>query len=317
MSSLPNQMMMAARVHQYGGPEVIRYEEIPRPRALDGQLIVRVIAAGVGPWDAWVRAGKSALPQPLPLTLGSDISGVVDSVSPGVTSLRVGDEVYGVTNAQFTGGYAEFAAASAAMMAPKPRALTHVQAASIPVVASTAWQMLFEHAHVDRGERVLIHGAGGNVGAFAVQLARRAGAYVIATGSAKERDRVMRLGAEEFIDLRSERFEEHVKAVDAVIDTIGGDIQTRSFTVLRRGGVMVSAVAPPDQKKAAQFGVRAVFFLVSVTSAGLTKLAEMFDAHELEPNVGEVLPLSEARLAHEILAGKAHKNGKMVLTITN
>lgn len=309
--------MKAVRIHRFGGPEVIVYEEVARPRPLEGQVIVRVIAAGVGPWDAWVRAGRSALAQPLPLILGSDISGVVDEVGAGVTHLRAGDEVYGVTNQQFTGAYAEFAAVSSSMIALKPRNLGHVQAASAPVVAATAWQMLFDHGHLASGGKVLIHGGAGNVGRYAIQLARRVGARITATGRSRDSDLIRGLGVERFVDVEAAQFEAAGGNFDLVLDTVGGDTLDRSFAVLRRGGTMVSAVAAPNPEKARSLGITAVFFLVSVTSEGLGSLARLFESGELTTNVGETLPLSEARIAHEMLAGKPHKSGKIVLKVAD
>src|SRR5688572_28429950 len=159
--------MKAARVHQYGPPGTITLEDLPIPVPGPGEVLVRVHAAGVGPWDGWVRAGKSVLPQPLPLTLGSDFSGVVAAVGTGVAEFAPGDEVFGVTNPRFTGAYAEYAVAAAGMIAKKPPSLTHVDAASVPVVAVTAWQALFDEARLERGASVLIHGAAGNVGGYA------------------------------------------------------------------------------------------------------------------------------------------------------
>jgi NADPH:quinone reductase-like Zn-dependent oxidoreductase len=313
-STLP-QRMHAVRVHQFGGLDALVYEEVPRPVPGAGQVLVRVKAAGVGPWDAWVRAGQSALAQPLPLILGSDFSGVIADVGPGVAEVYVGEAVYGVTNAQFTGAYAAYAVADAAMIAPKPGRLSDVEAASVPVVASTAWQMVFEYGQVDGTKRVLVQGAAGNVGAYAVQLAKRAGAEVFATAYTRDVDDVQTLGADYVIDVQTARFETRVTDVDVVLDTVGGETLERSFAVLKPGGVLVSAVAKPDQEKAARAGVRAVFFLVTVTSAGLSALADLLDTGELTTHVGEVLPLANARLAHEMLAGKPHKRGKIVLTV--
>src|SRR5919199_567617 len=160
--------MMAWRVHEFGPPSVMRFERVPRPDPGPGEVLVKVEAAGVGPWDGWIRAGKSALPQPLPLTLGSDLCGEIVAVGPGVSDLRVGDPVYGVTNPRFIGAYAEYALASAAMIARKPTSLTYIEAASVPVIAVTAWQGLFDQAQLTAGQTVLIHGAAGNVGAHAV-----------------------------------------------------------------------------------------------------------------------------------------------------
>src|SRR3954452_2473398 len=177
--------MKAWRVHEFGPPETMQFERVPVPNPGPGEVLVKVHAAGVGPWDGWIRAGRSALPQPLPLTLGSDLSGDIEAVGPDVTDLRVGEQVYGVTNPRFIGAYAEYALASAAMIARKPTSLSYIEAASVPVIAVTAWQGLFDQAQLMAGQAVLIHGAAGNVGAYAVQLARRAGIRTIAT-AAKE-----------------------------------------------------------------------------------------------------------------------------------
>jgi len=173
--------MMAWRVHEFGPPEVMRLERIPVPEPGPGECLVKVGAAGVGPWDAWIRAGKSVLPQPLPLTLGSDLSGDIVAVGPEVHDLAVGEQIYGVTNPEFIGAYAEYAVVRAAMVSKKPFSLSYIEAASVPVVAVTAWQALFEQAQVQAGQTVLIHGAAGNVGAYAVQLARQAQLRIIAT----------------------------------------------------------------------------------------------------------------------------------------
>jgi NADPH:quinone reductase-like Zn-dependent oxidoreductase len=179
-------VMMAWRVHEFGPPEVMKLERVPRPEPGPGEVLVKVAAAGVGPWDGWIRAGKSALPQPLPLTLGSDLSGEIVSMGTGVSALRVGDQVFGVTNPRFIGAYAEYALASAGMVSNKPASLTHVEAASVPVVSVTAWQALFGHAQLKAGQTVVIHGAAGNVGSYAVQLACRAGVQTIATVAADD-----------------------------------------------------------------------------------------------------------------------------------
>ena len=241
--------MKAARVHQYGPPSAITLENLPIPVPGPSEVLIRVHAAGVGPWDGWVRAGKSVLPQPLPLTLGSDLSGVIAAVGTGVAEFAPSDEVFGVTNPRFTGAYAEYAIAAAGMVAKKPTSLTHVDAASVPVVAVTAWQALFEEAHLERGASVLIQGAAGNVGAYAVQLARAAGLHVTATAFAREIAYVRSIGADNVIDAGSERFEDKVGNVDAVIDLIGGETQERSFAVLKTGGHLVSAVSVPTRKR--------------------------------------------------------------------
>lgn len=288
-------------------------EDVPKPVPSHGEVTVRIEAAGVGPWDALIRSGKSALPQPLPLTLGSDLSGVVDAIGPGVEQLSIGDEVFGVTNERFTGAYAEYATAKAAMLARKPKTLNHTHAASVPVVAVTAWQMVFEFAQISPGQSVLIHGGAGNVGRYAVQFAKRAGAVVIATASAKNLFYVRDLGADGVIDYRANRFEERVKQIDTVLDTVGGETLDRSYGVLKPGGMLVSSATQPSQEKAEQYGIWALFFLVQVTTERLGRIAELIDAGELTTEVGEVLWLDEARNGHEMLEGAPHRRGKIVI----
>lgn len=306
--------MTAWRVHEFGPPSIMKFEQVARPRPGAGEVLVKVKAAGVGPWDAWIRAGKSALPQPLPLTPGSDISGEIVEIGQSIVGFSVGDSVYGVTNPQFVGGYAEYAVASAAMLARKPKLLCYVEAASVPVVAVTAWQALFDQARLKQRETVLIHGAAGNVGAYAVQFARRAGLKVIATAKTTDHSDLRNLGADVVIDFESIRFEEHVREVDAVIDLVGGETQSRSFQVLRRGGKLISAVSSPDQKLAQQHGVEAAFFLVNVTTQRLDEIAALIDRGELKTQVGAVLPLSNAIEAHLMLEHlKPQPKGKIVL----
>ena len=309
--------MKAVRVHRFGPPEVIALEDVPKPEPSNGEVVVQVKAAGIGPWDALIRSGKSALPQPLPLVLGSDLSGVIDSIGPGVEPFKVGDEVFGVTSERFTGAYAEYALAKAAMIAPKPKSLNHTHAASVPVVAVTAWQMVFDFARLSSGQSVLIQGGAGNVGGYAVQFAKLAGALVIATTSAKDVSYVRSLGGVGVIDYRATRFEERVKETDAVIDTVGGDTLDRSYGVLKRGGIVVSSAAQPSNEKAEHHGVRAVFFLVQVTTERLRKIAELIDAEKLRTEVGEVLWLDEARKGHEMLEGAPHRRGKIVIKVAD
>ena len=307
--------MKAVRVLHFGPPSVIENDDLPRPEPADGQLLVRVKAAGVGPWDALIREGKSGLDEPLPLILGSELSGIVEAVGAGVAGFARGDEVYGATNEQFTGGYAEYALPLAKRMAQKPKTLNFIQAASAPVVSVTAWQMLFDYARVAAGQTVLIHGAAGNVGAYAVQLASQAGLHVVATAASADREYVRGLGAEKVVDYQKERFEESVTGVDVVLDTVGGDTQQRSFRVLKPGGILVSAVSPVPEATQKRYGIRAAFFYVDVTTARLNRITELFDSGKLVTDVGTVLPLEEARVAHEMLGGAPHKRGKIVLSV--
>ena len=196
------------------------------------------------------------------------------------------------------------------MMAQKPKTLNFIEAASAPVVTVTAWQMLFDYAHVTAGQTVLIHGAAGNVGAYAVQLARQAGLHVVATAASADLDHVRGLGAERVVDYKRERFEESFTGVDVVLDTVGGETQQRSLRVLKPGGILVSVVSPVPKTTQKQYGIRAAYFYVDVTTARLNKIAELFDSGKLVTDVGTALPLEEARIAHEMLGGAPHKRGK-------
>jgi NADPH:quinone reductase-like Zn-dependent oxidoreductase len=306
--------MKAARVVRFGPPNVIINDDLPRPEPAAGQLLVRVKAAGVGNWDALIREGKVEL-QPLPLILGSELSGIVEAIGAEVSGFKLGNEVYGATNKQFTGAYAEYALPSAGMMAQKPKTLNFIEAASAPIVTVTAWQMLFDYAHVTAGQTVLIHGAAGNVGAYAAQLASQAGLHVVATAASADMDYVRGLGAEKVVDYQTERFEESVTGVDVVLDTVGGDTQQRSLRVLKPGGILVSVVSPVPETTQKSYGVRAAYFYVDVTTARLNKITELFDSGKLVTDVGTVLSLEEARTAHEMLGGAPHKRGKIVLSI--
>ena len=308
--------MRVARILRYGLPNVITNDDVPRPQPTAGQLLVRVKAAGVGNWDALIREGKIKL-EPLPLILGAELSGIVEAIGTQVSGFKLGDEVYGATNEQFTGAYAEYALASARRMAQKPKTLNFIEAASAPVVTVTAWQMLFEYAQVTAGQTVLILGAAGNVGAYAVQLAKQAGLHVVASSGFADLDYVQSLGAEKAVDYKKERFEEPMTGFDVVIDTVGGDAQQRSLRLLKPGGILVSVVSPVPETTQKRYGIRAAYFYVDITTERLNKITELFDSGKLVSNVGTVLPLEEARIAHEMLGGAPHKRGKIVLRIAD
>jgi NADPH:quinone reductase-like Zn-dependent oxidoreductase len=307
--------MRAARIHRFGSPAVIQIDDLPCPTPGPGEVLVRVANAGVGPWDALIREKKSVVHADLPLTLGSDLSGIVETLGPGVREFRPGDRVYGVTNPDFIGACAEFAVAQTGRIARRPESLGFAEAASVPVVAVTAWQMLFDYAKASRGQTVLIHGAGGNVGAYAVQLAARAGLQVFATASSQDLDYVRALGASTVVDYRRQRFEDVVPKVDIVLDTVGGDIRERSTKIIGPGGILVSAVPGLTAPSGVDDGVRALFFLVDVTTQRLNTLTDLFNAGLLRPRVGSVVPLAEVRAAHEMLAGAPHNAGKILLQI--
>jgi len=307
--------MKAARIHEFGPPSVIVIEDVPRPAPGPGEVLVRVTATGVGPWDGWIRSHTSAVKVPLPLTLGSDLSGFIEEIGPGVSGFSRGEEIYGVTNADFTGANAEYAIASAAMIGPKPGSLDHFKAASVPVVAVTAWQMLFEYGKATAGQTVLIHGGAGNVGAYAVQLAHLAKLKIFATCSSEDASYVRSLGATSVIDYTTTKFEDVALGIDIVIDTVGGDIQERSLQVVKSGGILVSSVSPfPGTPKRSD--VNTAFFLVDVTTARLNAITELIDRRELSTQVGTVLPLEQVRTAHQMLDGASRKRGKIVLAVS-
>jgi NADPH:quinone reductase-like Zn-dependent oxidoreductase len=314
--------MKAARVHQWGPPDVIIVEDVGVPEPGEGQVLVRVHAAGVGPWDALVRTGHSGVPQTLPLTLGSEISGMVEKIGANVAGFALGDEVFGATNASFIDGYAQYAVAAARMLAPKPAELSHIEAASVPVVAVTAWQMLFDHAKAHEGQTVVVHGGAGNVGAYAVQLAHLSKLHVVATVRGGAAGDLRKLGADDVIDTKSQEFQSQgfakfAQRADVVIDTVGGKTQDQLFALVKPGGIIVSAVARPDAQRAAQFRVRPDYLIVDVNGVQLVQLADLLRKKELRTAVGSVLPLAEAPTVHQMLAGTvAHKPGKIVLQVT-
>ena len=293
--------MKANRIHRFGGPEVILFEDVPRPTPGTDEVLVRVHAAGVGPWDAWVRAGRSVLPQPLPLTLGADLAGTVEATGSRDSPFSLGDEVFGVTNPRFTGAYAQYALAFTRMLAHKPRRRDFLESAAVPVVAVTARQMLFRDAGVRRGDRVLVQGAAGNVGACAVQFARAAGAHVIASVLPRDKDEALRLCADEVISIPSEEAQGLRGTLDTAIDTVGGTAQRDLFALLRKGGTLISSVSEPDAQLAQQCGIEAKFTLVDVNTEDLKAIADLLDAQQLVVRIGQVLPLGAAQQAHEML----------------
>ena len=273
-------------------------------------------AAGVTPTElTWSESYQTPDGhERLPTIPGHDVSGVVEALGPGVSDVSPGDAVYGLVAFPRDGSAAEYVAVRAGDLAPKPRTLDHVHAAAVPLSALTAWQALFIHAGLSEGQRVLIHGAAGGVGAFAVQLAHWRGARVSATASARHHEFLRQLGVESVIDYRTTRFEEVLRDVDVVLDTIGGDTLERSWCVLRRGGTLVSVAAPPPPEPARDAGTRGIFFVVEPSRAQLVEIARLIDAGQIRPVLDAVLPLARAREAFERgLAG--HVRGKIVLRV--
>ncbi len=310
--------MKAVRIHAYGGPEVLHYEDTPIPQLQPDDLLIRVRAAAVNPVDWKIREGflQGVLNHCLPLTLGWDVSGEVAAVGPEVIRFQIGDAVYTRPNIERDGGYADYIAVKASEAALKPVKLDHDQAAAVPLAALTAWQALVDAAQLRSGQTVLIHAAAGGVGSFAVQLAKARGAKVIATASAVNVGLVMELGADQFVDYTRSRFEEVAKEVDVVFDTIGGETQTRSWSVLKPGGMLVSVVSPPPEATAAAYGVRSAFVFVQPSSSQLDAITQLIDEGRIKPILHTIMPLYEARQAQVISQG-GHVRGKIVLHVAS
>jgi NADPH:quinone reductase-like Zn-dependent oxidoreductase len=306
--------MKAVRIDRFGGPEVVEVQDVPVPEPAADEVLVRVAAAGVALWDAIIREGKSKVSPPPPLTLGSDVAGTVERVGAGVTELRARDVVFGVTNPQFVGAQAEYAVCKANMLALRPRGLSSLDAASAPVIAVTAYQMLFEHANAKRGNRVLITGAAGNVGAYAVQMAMAAGVTVVAVARSNDQPMLRDLGVDTVVASNGPDFERGLPQVDTILDLVGGKTLERCMGALKSGGKLVTVVTPPPAPKRPD--VETEFFYADVTTARLRVLAEMFERGTITARVGSVLPLEQARRAHEMLAGAPHLPGKIMLELT-
>ena len=308
--------MKAVRMYEYGGPEVLKYENAPRPEPSSNDFLVRVHAAAVNPIDWKIRQGrlKDWLKFSLPVTLGYDLSGVVESAGPGVSKFKVGDEVYAYLDFPRIGAYAQYALATESEAALKPASLEHAQAAAVPLVALVVWQAFFDIAKLSPGQTVLIHGASGGIGHLAVQAAKWKGARVIGTSSLDNLDFVRNLGADEVIDYRVTRFEDVVSGVDVVLDTVGGETQERSWQVMKDGGVLVSVAGVASPDAAARNGVRAVAMITHPDARQLAEIASLIDAGTLKPAVQAVLPLSSASKAHQLSEeGKVY--GKIVLRV--
>ena len=308
----------AIRIHRYGGPEVLQYEDAPRPVPQAGEVLVRVKAAGVNPIDWKVREGhmKDFWPHKFPLILGWDLSGVVEEAGPDVSRFKIGDEVYSIPDPTRDGAYADYIVVREPELAFKPNSLHHIRAAAVPLAALTAWQSLFDTAQLQPGQRVLIHAGGGGVGHLAVQLAKWKGAYVFATASTKNLDLLRKLGVDEPIDYTQQRFEDVARNIDIVLDTMGGETQERSWSVLKKEGNLVSLVQPPSEEKAKELGVRAAIIGAQPSGQQLAEIAKIIDSGKLVPIIDRILPLSEARRAHE-LSRSGHTRGKIALRVIN
>ncbi len=310
--------MKSAQISRYGDATVVDINEVNTPVVGDSQVLVEVQAVSLNPFDTMVRAGylQEAIPLQLPVTLGGDIAGTVTEVGASVTNVSVGDKVYGQANvvAGNSGAFAEFAATSAGQIAKLPASLDFEQAASLPLVGVSAVQALKDHINLQTGQKIFIHGGAGGIGSVAIQLAKHLGAYVATTASGEKLDYVKQLGADEVIDYKSEDFAAKLKDYDAVFDTVGGDDFNKALSILKKGGVAVSMIAPADETKLAELGVTAITQSTHVTTAKLDELRQLIDAGVVTPQIGKVYPLADIQSAFETReSGKVH--GKVVVTV--
>ncbi len=307
--------MKAIVINRYGDESVLELAEAERPEPKEDQILVRVQSAGVNPADWKIRdGGGERFGLKLPIIPGMDIAGTVEAVGSRAQNVKVGDAVYGMTVSGFTGGYAEYALAGVDTIAPKPPSLDFQNAASIPGVTLTAYQAMFDVASLHSGQRILITGASGGVGSMAVQLAHARGAFVIGTASGRNEGFVRDLGADEFVDYTARPFEEAVKDVDVVFDTVGGDTHGRAFQTLKKGGFLVSAAQPADEEKAREFGVRASWLICKANAKQLGEISRLIEEGRLKTHVETVLPLAEVKQAHR-LSQSGRTRGKIVLQV--
>ena len=308
--------MKAIRIHAYGGPELMQLEDAPVPGCGAGDLLVRVVAAGINPIDWKVRSGLMAaqLPKPFPITLGSDAAGTVAAMGGAVRGFELGDEVFFYAEFARGGTYAEYLAVEASQVAKKPRTVSFSTAAALPTPGQAAWTALIDTAKIERGQRVLVHGGAGALGTIAVQLAKEHGAHVIATASGDGVALVKSLGADEVIDYRTQRFEQVAHDIDIVLDTLGGQTQEASWATMRKGGILVATAMPPSPERAATAGVRAAFVCTPPRGGVLAQLAQRVDDGRLRVVVGQEFALADAAQAHRLgEGGKAR--GKMILHV--
>jgi len=311
-------MMKAIVMHNYGGPDVLKFEDVPRPEPKESEILVRVVAAGVNPGDGMVRAGMFAkyAKTPFPMIPGYDIAGIVEKTGTKIAKFKKGDSIYAYISLKDGGGYAEYAVATEVEAAAKPQSLNYVEAAAAPVVALTAWQALIDTAKLSAGQTVLIHGGSGGVGTFAIQIAKARGAKVIATASTANQDLLKQLGADISIDYTKTKFEDVAKDVDVVLDSVGKDTLTRSYSVVKKGGFIVTLVARIDQAELDKHGIRGASLSVDPNSNELAEIGNLIDEKKIKVIVSQTFPLSEAAKAQEQVA-TGHTRGKIVLKVAD
>jgi NADPH:quinone reductase-like Zn-dependent oxidoreductase len=308
--------MKAVQVHEYGGADVLRFEDAPRPTVGDDDVLIRVIGTSVNPVDWKIRQGhlKQMLPFPFPFIPGWDVSGVVHEVGSRVAKFKVGDPVFSRPDIARNGTYAQFVAVREGEVCRKPRTISHVEAGVLPLAGIAAWEAIITVAKVVAGQRVLIHGAAGGVGSLAVQLAKSRGAYVIGTGSGTNRNLIESLGADEFLDYREKRLPDATRDIHVVFDTIGGVTQTASWAVMAPFGLMVSIVSKPDESQAGRPDLRGAYVFIKPNAAVLEQIAQLVDEGKLRPLVGAEFSLKDIQRAH-LLSESGHARGKIAVYV--
>lgn len=310
--------MKAAQISEYGGQTVLQtVTGAPKPEAAPGQVLVEVHAAATNPFDWKIREGymKEFIPLELPATLGSDVAGTVVAIGDDTTGFEIGQAVYGMANAVGSqGSYAEFTPVKATQLVAKPKAVDYITAAALPLAAVSAYQALVDHIGLQAGQKILVHGGAGGIGSLAIQIAKNIGAHVATTASATEADYVKSLGADEVIDYQAQDFTTLLKDYDAVFDTVGGETNAKSYSILKSGGTLVSMVQPEDEALTKQYNVKYVQQSSQPTVERLTKIAELVDNGKLKVNVDKTFPLDQAAEALEYLK-TGHPRGKVVIEV--
>ena len=309
-------MMKAIVVHEFGGPEVLKYEDAPRPEPKEDEMLIKVFAAGANSFDGVLRSGKFAkiFKMQLPWIPGYDIAGTVEKVGGKVSKFKVGDPVYAFISIPTGGGYAEYALAKQNQVALKPATISFIEAAGVPSVALTAWQALVDKGNLQSGQTVLIHGASGGVGMFAIPIAKIRGAKVFATASTANQDFLKQLGADVAIDYKTQKFEDIAKEVDVVVDGVGGETLTRSYSIVKRGGILVNLVGRVDQAQLDKHGIRGVSLEAEYNGDQLAHIGKLIDEKKIKVVVSQTFPLAEATEAQE-KADTGHARGKIVLKV--
>jgi NADPH:quinone reductase-like Zn-dependent oxidoreductase len=317
-AQLPIDTMRAVIVREYGGPEVLKLEDTPLVQPKENEIRVRVIAAGVNPVDGLIRSGKFAkfFNTTLPLVPGYDIAGVVEKPGAKIRNFKKGDAVYAYIDLKKGGGYAEYAFVTEKETALKPKSASFIEAAAVPVVALTAWQALVDTAKLDAGQSVLIHGGSGGVGSFAIQIAKLRGAKVFATASTVNQGFLKQIGADVAIDYTKQKFEDVAKDVDVVLESVGKDTLARSYGVVKKGGMIVSLLGPPDQSELDKHGIRGAALGVEPNSTELAEIGKLIDEQKIKVIVSQTFPLSEAINAQQ-QADTGHTRGKIVLKVAD